>query len=78
MKRSIILVGAHEITSMLVTRFQEVNPEIIIVSVTEQLKSPFEPDPMLIKNYRTCVNESEYFKPEPSKFIGKPKRNFKK
>ena len=78
MKHNIILVGAHEITSMLVTRFQEVHPEIVIVSVTEQVRSPFEPDPMLIKNYRTCVNEREYFEPEPSKFIGKPKRNYKK
>ena len=68
----------HEVTSIIVRRFQEVHPEILIVSVTEQVRSPFEPEPLQFRNYRDCTNNPEYFEPEPSKFIGKPKRNYKK
>ena len=75
--RKVMVLGCHEITSMLVTRFKEVHHEIVIVSVTEQLRSPFEPEPIILKNYRELDNPM-FYENEPSKFIGKPKRNFKK
>lgn len=74
----IILVGMGEMSSTLGTRFNKAHPDIAVVSVTEQLRSPFEPDPIVIRNYRDCFKDPEYFESEPSKFISKPVRNYKK
>jgi len=75
---AILLIGCCQITSTLVTRFQELHPEIVIASVTEQLRSPFEPEPIRIINHRDLLADPIFYENEPSKFISKPKNNFKK
>lgn len=70
--------GCHEIMSVLTSRLQDNNQAVVIVSTTEQLRSPFEPEPITIRNYKDVLKDTEYFEPLPSKFISKPKNNFKK
>lgn len=83
MKHKLIVVGAHPITSVLVAKFQEVYPDVEIVSVNEHLKNPFEPEPIpYVPNFKVDCFDKLLPKPiyenEPSKFISKPRHNFKR
>jgi hypothetical protein len=79
MRQKIVLIGAHPIADTVIGRFMEAHPEIEIVQVTGHSKNPFEPEPMPIYNFRDIdAKEPVFYENEPSKFIGKPKNNFRK
>jgi len=79
MNHKIVLVGSHLMTCALVERFQGNNVEIVIATATELLRSPFEHEPIRIYNFKDIeAKDPIFYENEPSKFIGKPKNNFKK
>jgi hypothetical protein len=79
MRQKTILIGAHTIAHTVIGRFTEVHPEVEIVQVTGHSKNPFDTEPIPIYNFRDIeVKEPLFYENEPSKFIGKPKNNFRK
>lgn len=54
--------------------------EIVVINDAEQERNKaFEPDPTIIRNYNyDFIEPPNYYEPQPSKFFGKPKNNFKR
>lgn len=78
MKRRIILVGGSGFATELAKSILKLNPDMK-VSVVERLITPFDPEPIILHNYR----DSDTIPPiiydtKPNKFMDKPKNNFKK
>lgn len=84
MKIGIIGVGMHEISRSVLEAFQRVHPEVQIVQINESISNQFKFDKEAISIVNmNRIEENEYsvekqFEIEPSKFIGKPRNNFKK
>jgi len=84
MSRKILLIGASRITAELIMEIAAQYPGIIIISgVKQAYKSPFESESIPFHNLKddsfdTWTDKHKFYENEPSKFIGKPKNNFKK
>lgn len=83
--KKVILIGCFgmEASSVLgsLQELQRQNIEVLIANDKKQVQEirnkAFEQEPIRFHNHRQLDNPI-FYEPEPSKFIGKPKRNFKK
>jgi ketopantoate reductase len=79
MKGKIYLAGAGTIGTAIIAKIASMHTGIVIVSSNDHLKNPFETEPFIIHDNKSIKGESPvFYENEPSKFIGKPKNNFKK
>lgn len=87
MPKQIPLVDKLRLYAMLM-RLQELKIEREVLLRLERLKTEiameaFLPEPMIIKSNRELFDDRMYYNPnsyeiQPSKFIGKPRNNYKK
>lgn len=73
--KKIVIIGAHPIGYELAAAMHELIAEEIEIQQKQQSKA-FESEPFLIKN--TFIESPTYYEHKPSKFISKPKNNFKR
>ena len=73
--KKILIIGAHPIGYELAAAMHELIAEPIEIQQKQQSKA-FEPEPFLIKN--TFIEPPTYYEHQPSKFINKPKNNYKR
>jgi hypothetical protein len=74
MRRKIILIASHlSLSTVALIRERGIN----IVN-EENIKNKFDQEPIKIFNYNEVFNDTILHEIEPSKYIGKPKNNFKK
>ena len=69
--KKIVIIGAHPIGYELAAAMHE-----LISEAVEIQQKQFEPEPFLIKN--TFIEPPTYYEHKPSKFISKPKNNYKR
>lgn len=72
--KKIVIIGAHPIGYELAAAMHELIAESIEIQQKQQSKA-FEPEPFFIKN--TFIEPPTYYEHKPSKFINKPKNNYK-
>lgn len=76
-KVAIIGNGGVALAVEILSMAQRNSIEIVVINDTEQeISKAFEPEPFLIKN--TFIEPPTYYEQQPSKFISKPKNNFKR
>tara|TARA_R110000850_G_scaffold277065_1_gene422022 strand:+ start:22377 stop:22613 length:237 start_codon:yes stop_codon:yes gene_type:complete len=77
MKRIIIISGASRINKL---RIHAILQRIIELEEENQLRrmKVFQPEPIPIFNHRLDFEPMNYYEHKPSKFMNKPKNNFKK
>lgn len=76
--RKIVIIGANPIGYELAAAMHELLAEQIEIQQKQQ-NQLFSDEPLPIKNYELNVIEPPtYYEQQPSKFISKPKNNFKR
>lgn len=76
-KVAIIGNGGVALAVEILSMAQRNSIEIVVINDAEQeISKAFEPEPFLIKN--TFIEPPTYYEHKPSKFISKPKNNFKR
>lgn len=74
--------GALGLAIEIMATAQRNDIEIVVINDAEQERNKaFEPEPIIIKNYNHNlpeINLENYYEPQPSKFMNKPKNNFKR
>lgn len=73
----IIINSGGGLVSEMIAKFDGMQHKVVVVGEMPKA-NPFAPEPLLITNDRIDFNPIPYFEVEPSKFISKPKNNFKK
>lgn len=81
-KIALIGNGALGLAIEIMATAQRNNIEIVVINDAEQkINKAFEPEPFLIKNTfiePPFIEPPTYYEHKPSKFFGKPKKNFKR
>ena len=77
---AIIGNGAAALAIEIMATAQRNEIEIVVINDVEQERNKaFYPDPTIIRNYNyDFIEPQNYYEPQPSKFFGKPKNNFKR
>ena len=79
MKKNVIIVAVcGGVFEREMLSFLNANESFSVVDIESFNKSPFEPEPIIIKNVIAEIKPLVYYERKPSKFIEKPKNNFKK
>lgn len=79
-KVAIIGNGGVALAVEILSMAQRNSIEIVVINDTEQEKNKaFQPDPTIIRSYNyDFIEPPNYYEQQPSKFISKPKNNFKR
>lgn len=81
--KKIGIIGAGDIEILAIAKkIAESNMDIVIVDVKTTAQTQkinlFESDPFIIEAFNKFVEEPKFYETEPSKYITKPKHNYKR